>query len=225
METEIENGIEKMEKWDEKEAVIARLRETCYDVDAVIAREEKNWNLFKKHQDLVVPYPKDHPGYYQLAFGTTTPMGKGVLDIGAGTDGTFEMWNLREHFIPPRIAIDPFAVREMPDWQPIIMKGEKILEKFGENSFDFVQCTETLEHVDEDVGNDIAQQMLKVSKKYCLITCCGLSHHLGPINMEKVAKNEFIAYKGQPNIETLMDMGYTVRICANYQIVAWRAQK
>jgi hypothetical protein len=63
--------------------------------------------------------------------------------------------------------------------------------------------------------------MKDISRGTCLITCCGLSHHLGDLNKVSVERNKFLDYKGQPDIEMLMDFGYNVRLIGAYQILAW----
>jgi hypothetical protein len=201
-------------------ACLEGLKQMSYDVDAVIEQEKKNEILFKKYANLNCPYPKDHLGYYLFAFGEA-PTGTDVLDIGAGSDGTFQVFTLLDNFKGKHLQIDPYACRPCGGWDSKIMKGEDILKEFGENSFDFVQCTETLEHTGQEVAYEIASQMTKVCRKQALITSCGLSHHLGPENMAKVKANKYLDYRGQPDIEMLMKLGYKVRLASMYQIIAW----
>jgi len=203
---------------------LEELRKSSYDYSAVIAREKINDALFKKYAYLNIPNLPDHPSHYTLAFGDM-PCGDGALDIGTGGAGTFMCFNLLDNFKGRHLQIDPFECRPCTGWDSKIMKGEDILKEFGENSFDFVQCTETLEHVGQDVARDIAEQMTKVCRKYAFITCCGLSHHLGPENAAKVKENKFLDYKGQPDIEMLMSLGYQVRLMGGYQIISWFIKK
>ena len=144
--------------------------------------------------------------------------GRGVLDIGTGVAGVFLLEALSKTFLPPRIAIDAFEVSAPLGWQKIVMKGQDI-DKLGK--FDHVQCIETLEHVVEKDQEAIALKMLMASRGTCLITCCGLGHHLGELNKKSVERNAYLDYKGQPNIEMLMDLGYKVKLVGAYQILAW----
>ena len=209
--------------WEDRATMIRHLKETCYNAEKIIPREDKTWEMFQRHPELVVPNAKDHPDIFHIALGGL-PTGTGALDVGTGDAGVLMWGYLTEAFSPPRVASDIFEIRESPGWERRILKGEDILEVFGENSFDHVQCCETLEHLDEDVGLNIAEQMIKVARKTALVTSCGLSHHLGPENMEKVKRNKYLDYKGQPSIEGLLDLGYKVALSGNYQIMAgWQA--
>jgi len=205
-----------------RESMYRELKDTCYNADEVIVREDQTRELFGRHQDLVIPSATSHVNYFELAFGKL-PSGTGVLDLGTGNAGALCVWEHIANFLPPRIASD-IHIEDMnvtPGFTGMQLSADKVLETFGPNSFDHVQCCETLEHVDEQVSADIARQMTVVTRKTALITSCGLSHHMGPINMEKCKANKYLEYKGQPNIETLMALGYQVRLLSNYQILAW----
>jgi len=209
--------------WLEQEKILPQLKASSYDVEAVIKREDKNLALFQKYPKLIIPGFTDHKGTYDYTFGESFFFngGSGVLDIGTGDAGVFMERCLTQSFMPPRVGMDIIKPKVNCGWLPVQGSGDEIEDKFSNISFDHVQCAETLEHVDEDLGTEMARQMLKVAKHTVLITSCGLSHHLGQLNMDAVNKNEFLEYKGQPNIESLMDLGYTVRLVDNYQILAW----
>ena len=209
-----------------KDHMIKMLKETCYNADAVLAREDKTRELFDRHKDLIHPAATSHVNYYEIAFGRM-PTGEGVLDLGTGNAGCLCVWEHIANFTPPRIASDIYMgnINVTPGFIGQQLSATDVLATFGENSFDHVQCCETLEHVTEEESTDIARQMAIVTRKTAFITSCGLSHHLGPDNMEKVQVNKYLEYKGQPNIEMLMDLGYQVRLLANYQILAWYIKK
>lgn len=180
-----------------------------------------NAQIFERHQDLVASSvaPEQADRFVQVFGGDIT--GVGVLDIGTGDAGVFGADYLTQGFLPPRIGTDIFEANVPIGWESKILDGKKILESFGANSFDHVQCLETLEHVPKGKDLEIARQMKEVTRSTCLITCCGLSHHIGQQIIPQVEKNSHISYKGQPNIEGLMDLGYSVRLLGNYQIFAW----
>lgn len=222
-EDENVNNIEETKCTDKKyiEEITALLKETTYDLESVTTREDKNRALFRKHPDLIHPNLHSHEDTFTLAFGHI-PSGVGVLDIGTGRSGVFMNGALFTNFKLPRICSDIDANINVPEgWEMRVMSGTDILKTFGENSFDHIQCCETMEHMDEDVSLDVATQMIKATRKTALITCCGLSHHLGPLNMTFVRENKYLDYKGQPNIEDLMSLDYKVRLIDNYQIIAW----
>lgn len=195
--------------------------DSLYNVESVLTREAKNRVLFKKHADLVHPHLHSHEDTFILAFGRI-PSGVGVLDIGTGRTGVFMGGALTRNFKKPRICSDIDTNIAVPDgWKKRVVSATDILNVFGRRSFDHVQCCETMEHMDENVSTNVANQMIKLTRKTVLITCCGLSHHLGPLNMTFVRENKYLDYKGQPNIEDLLNLGYKVKLIANYQIIAW----
>jgi hypothetical protein len=187
----------------------------------VLEIEDRNRKLFEKHSNLNIGGFKSHFELFDYAFGKhfLKNGGCGVLDIGTGAAGVFLLEALSKTFVLPRIAIDAFEVSAPLGWQKIVMNGRDI-DKFGK-IFDHVQCIETLEHVLEKEQEEIVRKMRDVSRGTCLITCCGLSHHLGELNKQSVERNLFLDYKGQPNIEMLMDLGYKVKLIGAYQILAW----
>ncbi len=207
--------------WKDRDKMMAFLKETTYDFESVIIREDKNWALFQKHANLVYPNLDSHKAFFELAFGRM-PSGVGVLDIGTGRSGVFMHGVLDTNFVSPKICSDIDTNINSPvGWEIRVMSGTDILKVFGENSFDHIQCCETMEHMDEDASLDMAMQMIKATRKTSFITSCGLIHHVGPENIAIVKENKYLDYKGQPNIEGLIDLGYNVRLIANYQIVAW----
>lgn len=203
-----------------KITILPQLEKMSYDYNTVLAVEEKNGKLFKKYNNLVINEFKDHIDTFNYAFGQGY-YGTGILDIGTGC-GVFLEKHLTKCFTPPRVAIDLFDAK-VPDtgWLCQKIGGNAILEKFGKDAFSHVQCIETLEHVGEEIAYSIAKQMIDVTNCSCLITSMGIDHHLGSSNVEALKENEFLEYKGQPDIEMLMDLGYNVRLVNNYQILAW----
>ena len=205
-----------------RESAYLELKASCYNADAVIAREDRTRELFLRHPELIHDNPTSHFEYFDIAFGHM-PSGRGILDLGTGQAGTFCVWEHVANFAPPRIASDIHieSMNVTQGFEGIQLSADKALEKFGPNSFDHVQCCETLEHVDEDVATEIARQMVLMTRKTAFITSCGLSHHMGPLNMAACGVNKYLEYKGQPNIEDLLALGYQVRLLGNYQILAW----
>ena len=194
-----------------------------YDKEGILANEDANWVRFLKHSDKVIPYFKNHQEIFDYAFGKGY-VGVGVLDVGTGI-GVFLENHLTKHFLPPRMGVD-VAHTTIPEhgWFDRVLNASDILKTFGERAFDHVQCIETLEHMDSAAAVDVAAQMLKVSRKTCLITSMGLNHHMGDLNIKAIEKNSFLDYKGQPNIESLMELGYNVRLLGNYQVLAWHSK-
>jgi hypothetical protein len=191
-----------------------------HDAGAVGARERENEVIFNRHLDLWTEYPADHPGSYLMAFGQL-PAGRGFLDIGSAGGGAFMGPAMEQRFEPPRVVSDVIAPFVPAGWEGRTMDGVDLLTTFGPAAFDMVQCCEAMEHMTAAKATDIAHQMIAVSRRYCFITSCGLAHHICPGTAASVQNNPAVAYQGQPDIEALMALGYTVRIANGYQIFAW----
>ena len=146
-----------------------------------------------------------------------------ILDVGAGHGGVFDIdrWN-NDPLVTKKEACDLFWIRETPGW--ILKTGinvENLDEFYQENEFDFVQCTEVLEHVPNP--RKALEQLIKVAKKAVFITSADEMHHLGPEQeaIEKINKHQ--AYIAQPKIEDLKQLGFNVRVDSDTkrQIIAW----
>jgi SAM-dependent methyltransferase len=145
-----------------------------------------------------------------------------VLDVGAGHGGVFDIafW---ENKAIRKEACDIFWMREHPkDWKTTIGVNVLELDKFyGENEFDFVQCTEVLEHVED--SRLALEQLVRVAKKAVFITSADEVHHVGE-EQDAIEKfNKYQAYVKQPKIEDLVELGFEVRVDSpsKRQIIAW----
>jgi hypothetical protein len=189
---------------------------------SVVEREIENYRLFEKYSNLhIAPYIfSDHYKFYPIIFCKSILMGKGILEVGCGESGPFLLSQNTEYFEKPRVAVDPGAVA-IPDdgsWSRQMIGGEVILKTFGENSFDFVQAMECLEHVPQDVSHNIARQVMLCARRYALISCASLGVHIGPNTQAYIDRNKYMPYWGQPNIEYLMSLGYQIKLMTGYGI-------
>jgi hypothetical protein len=144
-----------------------------------------------------------------------------VLDVGAGHGGVFDV----DYWIntPTKEACDIRWIRELPKGWVVKLGIDvvKLDEYYREQQFDFVQCTEVLEHVEESRLALI--QLVRVARKAVLITSCDETHHLGP-EQEAIEKvNPYQAYIQQPRVSDLLDLGFQVRVetSERRQLVAW----
>lgn len=147
-----------------------------------------------------------------------------LLDVGAGHGGVFDMefWDLNPA-VTRREACDIFWMRPFPsNWKTTIGVDVLELDKFyGENEFDFVQCTEVLEHIAD--SRRALEQLVRVAKKAVFITSADEIHHEGEEQIAIEKFNKYQAYVKQPSIQDLLDLGFQVRIEENKkrQIIAW----
>ena len=189
-----------------------------YDIESVIDLELKNYELFDKHSDLKIPpdFLDSHYNFYPRLLGYAKPTGTGILDVGTGESGPFLVAQNTDRFSPPRIGLDPYEARVPAGWEAFKMSGTDILEKFGADSFDFVQCMEVLEHVTQEDSYTIAKQMLQVARKTAILMSAPVVVHIVPSTQAFLDRNNFMDYKGQPNIESLMELGYKVDLITGY---------
>ena len=209
-----------------EEDSVAYIKEQCdlmrYDTEVVSKVEMENYRLFEKWSNLhIASYLfSDHYKFYPLVFCKSILTGKGILEVGGGEAGPFLVRQNTEYFEKPRVSVDPYVVSIPEDgsWSRLIIGGEKILETFGENSFDFVQAMECLEHVPQALSHEIAKQVMLCARRYALISCASLGVHCGPTTQGYIDRNKFMPYWGQPNIEYLMSLGYNIKLMTGYGI-------
>lgn len=147
-----------------------------------------------------------------------------ILDVGAGHGGVFDLdfWE-RNPDVVKKEACDIFWIRDMPQgWVTKTGVDVQELDKFyGENSFDYVQCVETLEHVPDT--KKALEQLKRVARKAVFITSADEMHHVGheQEEIEKFNKNQ--AYILQPQPKDMKELGYEVRVeeTVKRQLVAW----
>ena len=153
------------------------------------------------------------------------PLGvESILDVGAGHGGVLDYGYWTSLANVKKVACDIEWIRPMdPSWKIDLKVDARELSKFyGENSFDVVQCFETLEHIKE--SDQVIEELVKVAKKAVFITSCDEGHHQGPEQDALEKLNPYQAYVGQPSIETLERLGFTVGVehFEKRQIVAWK---
>jgi len=194
-----------------------------YDEETVLRLEIENMRLFEKYKHLTFE-PTEYTSHfdtYRCTFETTVLSGTGILDIGAGESGPLLCGQNTQMFQPPRMVIDPCPnlMSHIPTgWNGLCETGLNAIKHFGKNSFDHVQSLETLEHMTQKEAHQLAQDMYDMSRKTGLLTSAGLCVHLGPQTVAFLDRNPTMMYHGQPNIEVLMEIGYTVRLKTGYGI-------
>ena len=194
-----------------------------YDCEAVMAHEKRIFDIVDRRKDLWIPeYPQapDHVGLLKYCFGSALS-GIGVLDVGTGKAGVFCADYLNNNFSYPHMCTDAFECTAPQGWSAKVMEADGLLATFGEGAFDYVQMIETAEHLHEHEQRSIVEQLIKVSRRYVVVTSMGIFHHLGPANEALCKVNPFMAYKGQPNPEMLEGLGMNVVVVRGYQIIGW----
>lgn len=171
-----------------------------------------------------VPYYFD-PGPEVFVRTLHEPLGvRSILDVGAGHGGVFDYgyWDGRD--MDRREACDIHWIRPMSDrWTTKIgVDAQELTKHYEEKSFDYVQCTEVLEHVPDPTA--ALKEFIKVARKLVFITSADEMHHMGAEQeaVEKVNKHQ--KYILQPSVKDLVNLGFTVRV-DNYnqrQLIAWK---
>lgn len=149
---------------------------------------------------------------------------KSILDVGAGHGGVFDYGYWTNKPMERRAACDIFHVRPMEGvWEVHIgVDAMKLSEHFPEKSFDYIQCMETLEHVDDP--RKALEEMCKVARKLVIITSADEEHHRGPAQEAIEKWNEHLKFKCQPKVKDMLDLGFKVGV-DNYnqrQLIAWK---
>lgn len=147
-----------------------------------------------------------------------------ILDVGAGHGGVFDLdfWEKNPN-VTRKEACDIFWIRDLPPgWATKLNVDVLELNKhYKKNEFDYVQCCEVLEHVEN--SEKALKNLVKVAKKAVFITSADEMHHIGPEQeaIEKINVNQ--KYVKQPSIDILKKLGFEVRVehFEKRQIVAW----
>lgn len=146
-----------------------------------------------------------------------------ILDVGAGHGGVFDLDYWEKNNCTRKEACDIFWIRPMPSgW--VTKTGVNVMEldkHYHENEFDYVQCVETLEHVENP--RKALEQLKRVAKKAVFISSADEMHHIGEEQIAIEAINPNQAYKGQPSVEDMVELGYTVMVeeKERRQLFAW----
>lgn len=149
-----------------------------------------------------------------------------ILDVGSGHSGPFDCayWTQRPMF--KRVATDIDFVRELPEsW--VVVNGVDVcslLLRFGLKSYDYVQCMETIEHVESHRHTELLEQLCSVARKLVVVTSADETQHTGPEQTRAEERNPHTRYLGQPNVQTLRDAGFqpVVALPQRRQLIAWR---
>lgn len=145
-----------------------------------------------------------------------------VLDVGAGHGGVFDSDYWTRH-AAVKEACDIHWIRELPrGWKTRLgVDVCKLDEFYPASSFDYVQCTEVLEHV--QASRLAIEQLVRVARKAVFITSCDEIAHVGPEQaaIEKINRHQ--TYLAQPRIADLLELGFDVRVEEDQrrQIIAW----
>lgn len=149
---------------------------------------------------------------------------KSILDVGAGHGGVFDYGYWTERPMERRVACDIFHVRPMEGgWETMVgVDVMRLTRHFPSGSFDYIQCIETLEHVDDP--KKALEEMCVVARKLVVITSADEEHHRGPAQEESEKWNQHLKFKRQPQVQDMLGLGFQVGV-DNYnqrQLIAWK---
>ena len=149
---------------------------------------------------------------------------RSILDVGAGHGGVFDFGYWTERDMEAREACDIFWMRDMGEkWKTRIgVDACQLTSHYPEKSFDFVQCCEVLEHIEDN--RKALEEMCKVARKAVFITSADESQHRGPEQAAIEKFNTAQKYIGQPKIADLIELGFDTRVehLERKQIIAWK---
>jgi len=149
---------------------------------------------------------------------------KSILDVGAGHGGVFDCGFWTAAFLSRREACDIFKVRDVPPGWTVKngVDATKLLDHYKEKSFDMVQCTEVLEHIED--SRKAIECLVKVARRFVFITSADETHHEGEPQERIQAINPAQAYIKQPSVSDLEELGFTVGVdnVRGRQLIAWK---
>ena len=135
---------------------------------------------------------------------------RSVLDVGTGHSGVFDFWEWESKSLDLKACSDIHQIRkDIPDtWLKVIADGCNL--PFNDNTFDVVQCTETLEHVPPDKRETFLRELQRVSRDLIYITTSGLAAHVGEEQKRAEQINPFQKFQGFPPSDLLKSHGFHV---------------
>lgn len=149
---------------------------------------------------------------------------RSILDCGAGHGGVFDFGYWTERPMDRRAACDIFHVRPMEgEWEAHVgVDVMRLSGHFSPKSFDYIQCMETLEHVEDP--KKALEEMCIVARKLVVITSADEEHHRGPAQEAIEKWNEHLKFKLQPKVEDMINLGFNVGVdnFSRRQLVAWK---
>ncbi len=148
-----------------------------------------------------------------------------VLDVGAGHGGVFDFGYLTA--LPQLVkkeACDIHWIRPMEGgWKTKIGVNVMELSKhYGVREFDYVSSYECLEHVENP---ELAlEQLCYVANKIVIITSGDEMSHQGEEQAAIEKINPHQAYRRQPKVDKLLELGFEVRVDEDTRrrLIAWR---
>lgn len=176
-----------------------------------------------------IPIVHYYPGperFVRALVAELTPPPTSILDVGTGHGGVFDTGFWTENpTVTRRVACDIGWIRPLPpQWQPVC--GVDVCDlsaRFGEASFDYVQCMEMMEHVPIDRQRRALENLVAVTRQLVVITSADEGQHRGPEQAAIELRNPHQRYVRQPAVDDLRSLGFEVRV-EHYdrrQLVAW----
>jgi SAM-dependent methyltransferase len=161
---------------------------------------------------------------------------RSILDVGSGHGGVYDydFWTCAP--LRKRGTCDIHAVREMSSkWKTKAgVDVQRLTDFYKPDSFDLVQCMETLEHVPD--SRAALEQLCAVARRMVLITSDDELHHgydeQGRFHEESEQaryqrENPYQRYIRQPSVGDLRELGFEVSVEAEgrRQLIAWRVMQ
>jgi len=145
---------------------------------------------------------------------------RSVLEVGTGRSGVFDFseWERRNPRL--KVCVDIHSIREDTPWLKVIADGS--LLPFKDDTFDVVQCTETLEHVPPERWDDFIRELCRVSKDLVYITTSDRTKHLGPEQARAEKLNPFQRFISFPSTRFFTNRGFHILFASPHHIIAFK---
>ena len=145
---------------------------------------------------------------------------KSVLEVGTGHSGVFDFseWERKKPRL--KVCVDIHSIRRDVPWLKVIADGS--LLPFKDETFDVVQCTETLEHVFPERWDDFISELCRVSKDLIYVTTSDRTQHLGPEQARCEKLNPFQKFISFPSEQFFRARGFHILFASPHHIIAFK---
>jgi len=147
-----------------------------------------------------------------------------VLDVGTGHAGVFcyHYWQSRP--LKRKACLDIALIREDidPSWERHYADARSL--PFPDDSFDVVQCLETLEHIPPEDHRRVLRELRRVARKLVYVSASGRGQHRGWEQAELEKRNPYARFIAFPKREAFLEEGYRILVYVpeRYVKAYWR---
>jgi len=146
---------------------------------------------------------------------------RSLLDVGTGHSGVFDFARWESAGLERKACLDIAYIR--PDtpktWVRIYATAERL--PFKDSSWDLVQSTEMIEHIDPERHKEVLSELIRVASKGVFVTSTDETGHTGEPQRRAEELNPHQAYRGIVEAKLLEEMGFQILQKSQHQVKAF----